>query len=95
MEDILKEAILRVLSIPGSTNYGSLLLEISNYHVEVWIDAMKMKYEMKKLHSKKASKLYRVMKVLFLVISMYFISFMAIFFTKKLLSLFHYLIIML
>ena len=44
MEDILKEAILRVLSIPGSTNYGSLLLEISNYHVEVWIDAMKMKY---------------------------------------------------
>ena len=62
MEDILKEAIRRILSLPPSTVYDSLLLEISNYHVETWMDALKIKYFMKKIHIKKRGKLYRALR---------------------------------
>ena len=62
MENIFKEALVRVLSLPNSTNYDSMLLEASNFHIEAWIDSMKMKYFMKKIHLKKAGKLYRVLR---------------------------------
>ena len=62
MESILKEAITRILSLPSSTNYESLLMEISNYHIEAWIDCLKMCYFVKKLHLKKRGKLYRILR---------------------------------
>ena len=49
MEDIFKEAIIRILSLPDKTPYDALLLEIGNYHVENWIDCLKIKYFMKKV----------------------------------------------
>ena len=62
MEAILKDALVRILSLPASTNYDSMILEVSNFHVEVWIDSLKLKYFMKKLHIKKTGKLYRVLR---------------------------------
>ena len=62
MEDILKEAIVRILSLPGTTTYEALLLEVSNFHIEQWMDCMKLNYFMKKLHVKKRGKLYRALR---------------------------------
>ena len=46
MEDIVAEAITSSISLPNTTPYDTLLLEISNYHVKVWLDSMKIKYFM-------------------------------------------------
>ena len=62
MEQILKGAIARILSLPKTTVYDSMLLEMSNYHVEAWIDCMKLNYFQKKLHIKKSGKLYRMLQ---------------------------------
>ena len=62
MEEIMREAIVRILSLPSSTNYDAMLMEVSNFHIEVWLDAMKLKYFMKKIHMKKAGKLYRSLR---------------------------------
>ena len=62
METIFKDALVRVLSLPNSTNYDSMLMEVSNYHIEAWMDSLKIKYFMKKIHLKKAGKLYRVLR---------------------------------
>ena len=62
MENILKEAISRILSLPGNTPYEAMLLEVTNFHVEAWMDFMKINYFMKKLHVKKSGKLYRILR---------------------------------
>ena len=62
MEEIMAESITRIISLPSSTPYDALLLEMSNYHVEVWLDSMKIKYFMKKLHVKRRGKLYRTLR---------------------------------
>ena len=62
MEDIMAESITRIISLPSSTPYDALLLEMSNYHVEVWIDSMKIKYFLRKLHVKRRGKLYRTLR---------------------------------
>ena len=62
MEAIFKDALVRVLSLPNSTNYDSMLMEASNYHIEAWMDSLKIKYFMKKIHLKKTGKLYRVLR---------------------------------
>ena len=62
MENIMCEAIVRILSLPPTTVYDAMLMEVSNFHIEVWLDAMKLKYFMKKLHVKKSGKLYRSLR---------------------------------
>ena len=62
MEEIMAESITRIISLPSSTPYDALLLEMSNYHVEVWIDSMKIKYFLRKLHVKRRGKLYRTLR---------------------------------
>ena len=62
MEVIMGEAMVRILSLPPNTNYDAMLMEMSNFHIEVWMDAMKLKYFMKKIHIKKAGKLYRSLR---------------------------------
>ena len=62
MESIMSEAIVRILSLPPTTVYDAMLMEVSNFHIEVWLDAMKLKYFMKKLHVKKSGKLYRSLR---------------------------------
>ena len=62
MEDILKESIVRILSLPDKTPYDALLLEIGNYHVENWLDCLRIKYFMKKMHRKGYGRLYRVLR---------------------------------
>ena len=62
MEDIFKEAIVRILSLPDKTPYDALLLEIGNYHIENWLDCLKIKYFMKKVHWKGYGRLYRIIR---------------------------------
>ena len=62
MENIMGEAIVRILSLPPTTVYDAMLMEVSNFHIEVWLDAMKLKYFMKKIHVKKSGKLYRSLR---------------------------------
>ena len=52
---------MRILSLPDKTPYA-LLLEVGNYHVENWLDCLKMKYFMKKVHWKGHGRLYRIIK---------------------------------
>ena len=61
METILCDTIVRIISLPKTTNYEALLLEMANYHVEAWIDAVKIKYFMKKNQYKQKGKLYRIL----------------------------------
>ena len=62
MEKIMGEAIIRILSLPPGTVYDSLIMEVSNFHIEVWLDATKIKYFMKKIHTKRRGKLYRSLR---------------------------------
>ena len=62
MEEIMATAMTRILSLPSSTVYDALLLEVSNYHIEVWMDCLKLGYFLKKLHIKKRGKLYRALR---------------------------------
>ena len=51
----------RHFDVPPTTIYDALLLEVSNFHIEVWIDCLKLKYFMKKIHEKAEGKLYRAL----------------------------------
>ena len=62
MEEIFKESIIRILSLPDKTPYDALLLEIGNYHIENWIDCLRIKYFMKKMHWKGYGRLYRIIR---------------------------------
>ena len=62
MEEILKEAISRILSIPGNGIYYAMILEMSTFRVEVWMDYLKIMYFMKKIHDKGQGKLYRSLR---------------------------------
>ena len=62
MEKIFKEAMVRILSLPGNTVYDALILEMSTYHIEVWMDYLKICYFMKKIHDKKEGRLYRILR---------------------------------
>ena len=35
MEVIMSEAMVRILSLPPNTNYDAMLMEMSNFHIEV------------------------------------------------------------
>ena len=62
MEDILKEAICTILSLPKQTNYEALLYEVGNFHIQQWMELMKLKFYNKKMHIKKKGRLYRVIR---------------------------------
>ena len=61
METILRDSIERIISLPKSTNYEALILEMANYHIKAWMDALKIKYFMKKIHYKKKGKLFEIL----------------------------------
>ena len=62
MEDILKEAICTILSLPKQTNYEALLYEVGNFHIQQWMELMKLKFYNKMMHIKKKGRLYRVIR---------------------------------
>ena len=62
MEKLMAVAISRVLSIPKNSNYEAMLLETSNFHLEQWMDCLKLCYFVKKLHRKKSGRLYRILR---------------------------------
>ena len=66
MEDILKSGIIRILSLPPSTNYESLLWEMGNYHVEQWIDLGKLTFFSKKMNVKCEGRMYEAVRKEFL-----------------------------
>ena len=62
MENILKSAIIRILSLPPSTNYESMLWEMGNYHVEQWMDLGKLRFFSKKMNLKEEGRMYEAIR---------------------------------
>ena len=62
MEMIMAQAMSIVLSIPKNSCYEAMLLEIQGYHLEQWMDCLKLCYFSKKIHVKKSGILYNIIK---------------------------------
>ena len=62
MEAIFKKLLTKVLSLPKSTTYEALLHEAGNFHIEMWMDALKLKFYNKLIHVKHEGRLYRVIR---------------------------------
>ena len=55
-EDSYKKALEIILEVPDSTNLESMLNYCNNFHLEQWIDALKLSYLNKKIHTKLCRK---------------------------------------
>ena len=62
MEDILKGAMLKIMSLPPSTNYESMLWEIGNFHMQQWIELGKLRFFSKKMNLKSKGRMYEVLR---------------------------------
>ena len=62
MEDILRDSICTIISLPKTTNYEAMLAEVSNFHVEQWMDLMKLQYFNKKMNLKESGRFVTAMK---------------------------------
>ena len=62
MEKIFRKTILKILSLPKSTNYESVLNEINNIHMAQWIDMMKLNFYSNLFHIKGRGRFYRVVR---------------------------------
>ena len=62
MEDIFRKTILKIVSLPKSSNYEAVLHEIGNFHIEQWMDSAKIKFFQRLMHDKHEGKLFRMMR---------------------------------
>ena len=62
MEAIFKKSIQKIISLPKSTSYEALLHEVSNIHIEQWIDALKLGFFCNLFHDKGEGRVYRTLR---------------------------------
>ena len=61
LENTFRDSIAQILGLPPKSNHEVLLHEVGQYHMESWVDGLKIKYIQKKIHEKKRGLLYQAL----------------------------------